>query len=363
MQEIQLQDIIRQSMDHVIISLREVEESSAGISELDEDRILDELAFLAQAPELCSVILKEVAEKLSGSIRVFTVQSEKLEDLVQTVDQKREQSVRELVGTPGKTSETSVTSIFNASMSTLRKVLDDLATSMTMKNHLKMSAKKLLKEVKILEEYFRSFNVLISRFHNIDIASRIEVAKQSVLRDMKDTVLEMSTLTGKIDSDVLVAVDTTTQFLKEIESTVQTYTEALMEEESFITNFSHVLEESYQQLNREQNDVINSLKAFSLYSGTFISMVGSAKAQIDSLQTLENTIESRGREISGLGEQAKHLWNTRNTRSGTKSWSFTDTRLKAIIEKFTIFAHKKTAADIAGFTVEDGTDSGEVTFF
>jgi hypothetical protein len=38
-------------------------------------------------------------------------------------------------------------------------------------------------------------------------------------------------------------------------------------------------------------------------------------------------------------------------------------RLRAMIDRFTIFTHKKTAGEIGRFDVEEGAESGEITLF
>ena len=40
-----------------------------------------------------------------------------------------------------------------------------------------------------------------------------------------------------------------------------------------------------------------------------------------------------------------------------------DDRLKELIQHFTITAHKEEAASLGSFGVEDGIESGEITFF
>ena len=45
------------------------------------------------------------------------------------------------------------------------------------------------------------------------------------------------------------------------------------------------------------------------------------------------------------------------------SWELKDDRLKELIQHFTITAHKEEAASLGSFGVEDGIESGEITFF
>ncbi len=48
---------------------------------------------------------------------------------------------------------------------------------------------------------------------------------------------------------------------------------------------------------------------------------------------------------------------------GIEGWKLESEKLKAMIDRFTIFTHKKFAAELGDFEVESSVASGEVTLF
>jgi chemotaxis protein CheD len=60
----------------------------------------------------------------------------------------------------------------------------------------------ITENVEQLEDQFLLFNTLVTKFHNVDIANRIEVAKQHTLRQMGTSSEQMTQLTVQIEKDV-----------------------------------------------------------------------------------------------------------------------------------------------------------------
>ena len=73
-------------------------------------------------------------------------------------------------------------------------------------------ASRLTDHVAALEGSFKGLAALLSRFQNIVVASRIEVAKTKALAGVVNTVGGMVTLTERIATDVTAAMDTTKDF-------------------------------------------------------------------------------------------------------------------------------------------------------
>ena len=92
MQEIQNQDIIKQSIEHAILSMEQFTPIS---EESPEEEILDEISFLADVSSLCSVILTDVRSKLSKSAEVFREHGGAVEGLLGRIEQKRQGFLQE----------------------------------------------------------------------------------------------------------------------------------------------------------------------------------------------------------------------------------------------------------------------------
>lgn len=366
MEEIQLQDIIKQSIDHVIISLREL--SSASAFETTDER-LDELAFFQQLPDLCHSLLEDVAAKIDRSMSVFRKEIGTARSVIHDVEQERNQFVSGALGksgagrTNGYRTEESLDVLFERSTGVLRSLLSDLSRSMTMKEQLTERSRGLMNEVSRLEEGFKSFAIVINRFHSIDIASRIEVVKQSVLQKMSGTVDEMTTLTERIERDVNESLDSIKVFIKTISQTVTEFRKVFQDEQEFVARFEKNIRTGYDQLFQEKNGLIDTISGFSLFTGSFLSLFDTTSQDLNRLEVLLADIARIRTELDEIKRLTRSEMEPLLQRKGVSSWKIGNHKLQEIITRFTIFTHKKRAGDLAGFDVEEGAESGTVTLF
>ena len=358
MEEIQLQDIIRQSIDHVIIS---IEELRVDTDDLSIEKQLDELAFFRTLPDLCISLLDDIAGKIRDSLDVFRRNSRDMKEIVRQVEHDRNEFVRSATDDHGN--EESLNTLFSASGATLQELLQDLTQLLKSKEQLSLSGKQLMQEVGELEERFRSFSVLVSRFHNIDIASRIEAAKQIVLEQMHSTVDAMSELTERIDRDVNRSLEETKLFIRDSGTAIGAFSDLHRREQGFSDQFARDIRSSYDQLFAEKGRLTELIGSFSLYTGKFLSLTESTHGRMDALSQLLTDIQRLRESLKDVRNRSEQRMAELLARTGRPEWKLTDERLKDIIRRFTIFTHKQTAGELAGFQVEQGVAAGEVTLF
>lgn len=359
MQEVQIQDLIKQSIDHVVISLNELEDVSDTDS---EDQKLDELAFLRAIPDLCDGVLEDVQHKLTHSISVFQKNIEAAENSMNAAEQKRKRFVRQGLDHASEESG-SLQGLFDESSKMVEKLIADLDRSLELKENLNKRSRDLLEELHELEESFQTFDVVVSRFRSVDIASRIEVAKQVVLQQMSSTVEEMTQLTHKIEKDVDDSLSFTKQFIKQTGSIIQRFQELSAAEAPFVRSFQGDISESYQRLNDAKTHIENSISGFSLFTESFFDEFQTAVGQLRELEDLAAEISSVRAQLRDVRDKAEAQMAPLLQRRGLSEWKLENQRLKSIIDRFTIFTHKKVAGELGGFDVEAGTESGEFTLF
>ena len=121
-----------------------------------------------------------------------------------------------------------------------------------------------------------------------------------------------------------------------------------------------------EKLSLLTDTLIECLRDFRIFSGKFVSLFRETddnRKQLSKLSAQINEIESILHLIRDNAESDIFELQGNNR---VQNWTIQNERLNNIIEKFTIFTHKKTASDLAGTIVEDLeeiVDSGEVTLF
>jgi hypothetical protein len=357
MVDIQNQDRVRQGIDHVLLSLREfqnVDESGTV------EQQLDELSFLEILPELASQVLVEISGQIASNREAFhksltearrtmaALESDRAVLLSEHLESRREGSLEHWFQVGQQTFESFVAQVEGAS----RGREQTFRRSASLQRH-----------VGELVESFRSFDFVLSKFRNIDLASRIQVARQAALASMKDNATEMSALTRKIEHDVGEAMGITNTFFQTVERLFHLYREQagvrLRQDQGFNSSLRDTLVRLQQAKDEQRTTVQNSR----VFTRSFTELFARTEDDLKTLDALLAEIESQRRLLADVKGEVTERKRLVLARAGLGEWNLESDKLKAMIGRFTIFTHKKIAAGLGDFEVEESMESGEVTLF
>ncbi|HUW41916.1 MAG TPA: hypothetical protein VMV90_12990 [Rectinemataceae bacterium] len=332
MRDIQLQDILRQSLQHVAISLREAED--AAVSDGDS-------GFVAAVIDLSRELLDDVSDKLGSGAESFNRDMESVRSIVDSCESRRAEYLAGAI---------------RASCVDTNRLSEGSSRYLSLKRGVIVAARRLSDQVRLLDKSFKGISALLSRFQTIVVASRIEVAKTSSLQNVATTVRGMIELTDRIESDVGGALGMTKEFIKVAIGAIAGYS---AEDEASAESLAAALgkiESDADGFVRACNSVEVQIGAFTLYTPDFIRHLGEVRHELAGIGELASLLGSIRADLAGLlGEL--------NYESGAAISGEHGERLRRMVERFTIFTHKKAAGAIGKFAVEAGSDAGEITLF
>lgn len=359
MEAIQLQDIIRQSIDHIILALEVITPEE----ELpDDDALLDEITFLRDIPPLAMSLIEDVAQQTETSMDTFLTLAREAEDRLARLEQERRSFIGDhLKSASGR--ELSFAGVLDHLSEVLEQITADLDRNMDRKESLAGRSSVISNHVEQLQTHFKAFDSLVTRFHSIDIAARIEVAKQKVLRDMGNATDQMTELTRTIESDVEQSLETTNAFIDSAAAIREHHHELYHQEKRAAAEFRTAMTQRYEEINRNHHALMTTVQDFSLFSDKFFEVFSHCREYGQQLAHAVDRIRSLKKPLESMEEAIQGRYRALLAERNLESWSIEDTRLREIIDRFTIFTHKKKAGDMAGFEVETGVETGEITFF
>ncbi len=333
MGEIQLQDIIRQSLQHVGLSLEEARKEAEAPDTSGG-------SFIAAVAELSGHLIDDVVGKLEASARSFGSDMEAVSTIVEDSERKR----LDYLKAEGGGSACADVGGFQGGSGRYLELMRDIVSM----------ASRLTDHVAGLDSRFKGLASLLSRFQNIVVASRIEVAKTKALAGVATTVGGMIDLTDRIEADVRAAMETTLDFTRLAGDALEGYSvEGDSESDRLVSTLHHV-EEDLGRLSNSKESLRCSIAGFSLYTQDFIDLIGSASVELSKLGALAGSLRS----IGGSLVELKFSLGGGSGEEGIES-----ERMRRMVERFTIFTHKKAGGAIGRFDVEDGSGAGEVTLF
>ncbi len=351
-QEVQKHDIVRQSIDHVILSFQKGLEVSS-VSTEDE---LDYLTYQYQVYSFCKDILSEIGEGIDETYKLFQEKSDDLSEMMLTIQKSGETFLNQ----SGNDSYSLKIREFQKSISQNSEIFRKGFSRESLKKNLS----HLLKEIGKLEESSNGFVRIINWVKTINISSRVEAAKLPHLENMNFIIENINNRTDSIEQNVEVLTRIIGDFRKSTDRLFNDYfkdfTDDAAQLEQFIVDLRKGLEgvsDSHEKVDYCTLEIVKAGQAFD----EFYQMTRK------DLRTMKDLMKKLY-DVTGIVDTQKNQYKEKLDHALAASpyseWKLRGNEIKDLIDKFTIFIHKKKADITSSFALEEeGASSGEVTLF
>lgn len=362
MEGIQIQDIIRQSLDDILMALEKVKSIDDG--ETPEQR-LEIVCTNAKLLQLSLTCLDGVENNLNSSINVFKSNSDEVNATLESVNNARQNFLPEIVDSA------------IASDSELFKLKDCIEKDVKnfenfielIKSYQKIQSKVLHTVTEIQESVgkmsscFASFKPIIGNLQYVAIAQRIEVARNEAISSIKDTVEHMANLIGETQ----VNVDTAQSQLQEFTDSCNTHIKRFLSESVSDSKTFDKVNFAKSTFSNELNELYYSLEdfasGFTVYSEDFFSYYSRITHSIDGLVELDSVLKETKNAIKNLLEQTNSQKEYLVSNFDLNEAEIQNQEILGFLDRFTITAHKLAVGNIEGVSVNSGASAGDITFF
>jgi len=365
MNTLQVQDILKQCTDHVRLSLKEAgagAEDSEGVSGRSEyEHVLDTIEFQERIPQLCVQLLDDIDSRLDQSIDTLKCEFEAIGNLMQNLT-----FCASAVETEPGNGSGSFLSELEESFKGIEGVIIDTAGMLqnTANSWEKLwsTAVSLELMLETLENQFRQLKRLTS-FHLINIPIKIEVArntglsKDGELSERVEGLAEyISTEMRRAHKDILSDHYFLGQMVESMgkhKSDVEANMEAIAEDiENLLDSFS-----------KAKDQVKVTSNALCSHVSDLAELVQDSLHGLNDIKGLINKNRELKEDFRKLAEITGAMKQTASSIAGGVNWELHDSRLRDIIDKFTVLSHKKIAGGLYDLEIEDGAREGELILF
>ncbi|MFW6289152.1 MAG: methyl-accepting chemotaxis protein [Spirochaetota bacterium] len=343
MSEIQMQDIIMQSLAHVQLVVENSTDDGVVVSG-DGSR---ESMF-----QLCATLLEDIRDRLDSALGVFR---ESLAALGETLHEVQ----RELPASEhsGAATTEEVARSFDGPLRTLGEIATGINVSIENRNDLRESGEAItVKMTRVLDE-LQELSVSLEKLYPIQMLSRIQVAKNDVLNSRGHAVEGIQSFVAKVREDLGGSESDLGGGLAQVESVVDEYahtvSDTVHESEGIATEIRSLSE----HLSRTRARIEAKLRDFSVFSGRFLDSVSDAEQSFVELESLKDEIANLIEDLSA--EESKSAGLLGHDAGGQSAEEI----VESLVSRFTIARHKHTAASMVGKNVDHGDEEGELTLF
>jgi hypothetical protein len=359
MEGLQMQDIIRQAINNVLVCLKQCSEGK-DVQNTEDDSVLDNLCFNIELMKITQDMLRDVIEKLDGSIKIFKENWTTLTFLITTIENERRGYIQKHL------SDTAAASMTHR----INEIIHDFTGLMKEFNHygavqkdLEYTTKRITDHAHMMFAIYENLQPVINNLHHVRILQQIEVAKNESIASVRDSVTDMDRHINSAKTALDSMQQTLQQFGAQIEKLLSTFSHEISHDNDLVKDLRSDKGNFFTLLEQTHETIASILQNFTVLPEGFEKDCQNVDAR---LQMLDDIKRKLGDIIGLLANEEKAFTNSKaralETR-GVPSWDIKNDRLKMLIKKFTITSHKEAAGKIGGFGVEKGAAAGEITFF
>lgn len=350
--EVQKHDIVRQSVDHVILALEHIIESHEG----EIDKQLDALSYGSRVYGFCYEILDEIHSELEDNYNTFKAKSDNLNTLINFIQESAESM-------QSGEQEGSYDSRIRQNREKIEALLFQLKKG-SIQTSMQKKMDVIYRDIASLEESYSGFARIISWVKTINISSRVEAAKLPHLENMSYIIENIQQRTDSIEETVESVIKSITDFKKNSDLLINEYFTKSSKDSEQVEQFSADLRKSLDEVNVYSLNVKEKMSDLMDTGDNFLEFYTMATGDLEKMNQLIAEIRS----IISVIELEKDKFDRRLEsllkEEGLESWELRGDEIKQLIDKFTIYIHKKKVDTEGSLDMDgEGASSGEITLF
>jgi len=352
LQEVQKHDIVRQSIDHVILSLDKGEE----IAHSTVEEKLDYLSYRVRVLGFCQDILTEIQSSIRDTYELFNSRSDDLSSLMVRMKsagqafliQQEETSYSDRIG--------SLESEIQTHADVFRKGSN--------RDFLKSNLNSILKEISRLEEASNGFARIINWIKTINISSRVEAAKLPHLANMNYIIENINSRTDSIEGCVENIIRYIANFKKNTDNLFSDFFSTFGDDAHHLNDFLSNLKNGLHQVTDSHGTLDLHTLELVRVGREFDAFYERTRTDLKTMNTLIENLENINETVTSLKNRFNDELEIELEKSEYRTWELHGNEIRELIDKFTIFVHKQKVDDSHEVDLDgEGAESGEITLF
>ncbi|MBQ0166188.1 MAG: hypothetical protein KBT02_03655 [Treponema sp.] len=358
MEGIQMQDIIRQSLDDVLIAINKITDPA---DDADPIARLEQYTANTRLATICSRCLSRIQEKLDNSINTFTTNQMAANQILYDINDTVESFTNASENTDNELKQ--LKSRMVEAVEDFERFSTLFKSYQTIQNKVMEAVNNIQHDVANMSKVFSGFMPITTMLNYVAIAQRIEVARNEAIASIKDTVEHMSNIIESTKEDVNTAQKKLSDYTDAVTQEIDLFLErSAADKINFSTvdeqklSYSSALESAYDKLT-------SSVKSVTIYTPEFFTSYNRIDELMGSLMELSEKLTEATESVNELLEYHENKCAEVKNEYSLENIEIHNQDILDFIGHFTITEDKLEAGSVAGVDVQQGTDAGDITFF
>ena len=354
MQNLQYQDILRQSLDHVTLFLNSIEKLT--VKNLDENHHkLDVYSLYEMVSEFSISVFYEARDRLNENIKDFESHTVIITDIIKLIDENRLNMIEQYA--TGNKLYSGGDSVYKLKKN-FSKLVKDLVKSVEIKKIItpnKSNFSNILNKLFVKNKEFDEISNDIKRSLSNSESKNIE---SGILELFDGTYEELNSLISSLD-DKVSHLSIGFESLMDAGSDLSNKCKKLSISNSDITNnLKKTMGQLFEFMNKTTIQVVESVDSFSVFSDYFFKLINKSYKSIQSLADYSAILNDSIDISSKMGSDCALKKQLIMKELGYDNWVVENSEILELINRFTLFRHRTKAKELSGVK-ESGIDVGE----
>ena len=361
MEALQLQDIIRQALEHVLLCLQDFSKINENEQRVEE--ILDNVSFNVELLQIAQSVLDDIIGHLDEITEIFDSNWEKVSKMLTSIEEKRQAFLKRFLAEGEDNSESMLLAIERI-QSKFSVILEEFINFQNSQRNLEFTCQSITQWANSMNRTFEDLSPVIQNLHHVRVMQGIEVAKNDAISSVRDSVTDMDNYIKSANNSLDGMQKLLQAFSKDTKDILSLFTRQIEMDNKQMKLLKKVKTEFFNQLGADYNIISEILHNFHALPDGFEQQCVEVNEELKNVGKLGLTLRSINSQLKNMVAELSHKKDFIMKNNGFSFWEIRDNRLKDLIKNFTITAHKEAAGRIGGFGIEkEVAKSGEITFF
>ena len=360
MEGLQMQDIIRQALDHVILCMKECSNVSDNAAE--DEKTLDEITFNIALMKLSKSVLDDIRQHLSKSISIFQNNWQSVSHILDQVEPKRNDYIYHFLDRNAGSPDNILDNMDSISRN-FTELLSMFAIYQSNQKDLEKNCNNITDKAHTMYSVFETIKPVVDRLHHVRILQQIEVAKNPAISAVKDSVTDMDNLISAANIALDKIQDLLSSFIKQIKELLDSFTKAINSDNLQMNQLKSSKNAFFTEFRATQDNLASILSGFSVFPAGFEQQCENVKNELSILENINSAFSQLSSMLENEYGELENRKAQLMPKLGVRNWDIQNDRFRQLIEHFTITAHKQAAGELGHLGIEKGSPSGEITMF
>ncbi len=360
MEGLQLQDMIRQALDHVQKCVQELGRISNPQPGSDEE--LDFMSFNIALCKLSAEVLKDINNYVAQSAGIFDKNWSGVVEILDNVETEKNEFERRFLSDYSISGE-NIEKRLNAIIESYKSMIGEFNNYHIVQKDLLHTCQNITERARVIYAVFDNLRPVMSRLHHVRILQQIEVAKNDAIKSVQDSVTDMDNLISSANKSLDAMQQLLEAFIADTGTLLSTFTMSIQKDNENMTQLRTEKNRFFDEIKAAHDQLSSIIQNFIVFPDGFQQKCVTVQQNLQNLKKIETQIDDF---IEKLRQNEQELTKQRSvlfSNRGINSWKIKNGKFSDLINRFTITAHKEAAGKIGGFKIEKGAKSGDVTMF